>query len=108
MEVLNSAMNIARERHPLTPIQHQAAFANSVAYLVTGASGGYGGPSAREHSVTRAAIARGKIAGEWTIEDAAELADPLCFGPIQPIHRDCYQQEYCFDDAPGDIAELKK
>lgn len=53
-DVLKRAMAWANENRPNASPQHKAAFANSVAYAVTGWSGGYGGPSVREHAATRA------------------------------------------------------
>jgi len=52
-DVLERAMAWASENHPNASSQKKAAFANSVAYAVTGASGGYGGPSVREHAACR-------------------------------------------------------
>lgn len=126
-QILKAAMARGKELHPDAPIQHHAAFANSVACLVTGVSGGYGGPSVREHAVTHAAMASqghqpttaagmnafcptkgGKIPGQWAIEDAIALAEPVAYGPLGDIHFQCYRTEYCFDDTPEDIKALKK
>lgn len=52
-EVLERAMTWARKNRPKASPERHAAFANSVAYAVTGASGGYGGPSVREHAASR-------------------------------------------------------
>ena len=43
-EILKKAYELGKATHPDAPNQHHAAFANSVACFVTGASGGYGGP----------------------------------------------------------------
>src|SRR5690606_26976322 len=53
--LVEQAREHAEREHPEASAQHRAAFANSVAYLVTGWSGGYGGPSVREHAVSHAA-----------------------------------------------------
>ncbi|MEI6478385.1 MAG: hypothetical protein WCO52_05365 [bacterium] len=73
--------------------------------MVTGISGGYDGPSVREHAVGRTYGAR-----RFSFEEACELlisSDGLIFGPIRQIHRDVYEQEFCFDDDPLDIRELE-
>lgn len=126
-EILEKALAEGKQRHPSAPMQQHAAFANGVAYLMTGASGGYGGPSCREHAVTRVALLKGggrmtsfkglpaivpgedsTMPGQWTWEDAIALADPVCYGPIEQVHFACYREEHCFDDAPEDIEALKK
>lgn len=124
-DVLERAMQWAKEKHPSALVHHQAAFANSVQYLVTGMSGGYGGPSVREHAVSHAANgANGKTvgvmggltmmfpdgslphAGQWRFDKACEFADPICFGPITRLHFDCYRTEHCFDDSEEDLKAL--
>jgi hypothetical protein len=124
---LERALADAQRRHPSAPQQHQAAYANSVAYLMTGMSGGYGGPSCREHAVSHAALLQGggrsttvaglnafipgpstKMPGQWDYEEAIELAEPLCFGELTDLHFRCFRSENCFDDAPSDLDTLKK
>jgi hypothetical protein len=125
--ILEKAIAEAKAKHPKAPVQHHAAFANSVAYLVTGASGGYGGPSCREHAVSHSVFLQSGgtrttvegmntfvpssetvMPGQWDYESACNFADPLCFGELQNIHHECYRSEHCFDDAPSDIVALKK
>ena len=126
-DILEKALAEGKSRQPNEPLQHHAAFANSVAYLVTGASGGYGGPSCREHAVSHAAQLQGGgqqatvgdfnafvpgpdtgIPGQWSYESACDFAEPICYGPIQEIHFACYRTEHCFDDSQEDIEALKK
>lgn len=126
-ETLEKALADGKAKYANAPAQQHAAFANSVAYLVTGASGGYGGPSCREHAVTHSAMLQGGgkqtmindmnafvpgpdtvMPGEWNYEAACNFAEPLCFGQLQDIHFACYRSENCFDDAPSDIKALKK
>lgn len=57
---LSYARMFAEGRHPEASIQKIAAFSGAVVYLMTGASGGYGGPSVREHAVNYAAIESGR------------------------------------------------
>lgn len=125
-----AAIKIGKASNPAAPEQHHQAFQNSVAYLVTGLSGGSFGPSVREHSVSwMLAGSRGKheklqtdlgaitllypdgtmpAAGQWGFEKAVEFASSLCYGQLAPIHFLCYENEPCFDDAPEDLFQLKK
>jgi hypothetical protein len=105
-----------------------AAFGNSVAYLVTGVSGG-SGPSIREHAVSWSLAGDGynvptetslgtliiqspdgrlPMAGGWEFEKACEFAAPICFGQLPAIARKIIEQEYCFDDDPEDLKLLGK
>ena len=102
--VLNKARVIAEERHPGASSCRHAAFANSVAYLVTGFSGGFGGPSVREH-VASGLIRNGKMIFERAVE-ALIGQDGLIFGPLTDLHRFCWENEHCFNDDPADVAEL--
>jgi hypothetical protein len=126
------AMQHAIAHHPAASLQHRVAFANSVAYLASGASGGFGGPSIREHlcSWSLAGI-HGTIgainiggqamtcikpdnslpkAGDWSFEDAIAHCTPLCFGDIRQWRDRALQiqeREHCFDDDPDDLAALR-
>lgn len=127
-DILEKALSWAQENYPDASRQHQCAFANSVQYLVTGASGGYGGPSIREHLVSWSlgnvgAIDVGGIAmttvsqnkslpypGEWKFDVACKFAAPLCFEPVSKYKNILIQiteREYCFDDDADDLASLK-
>lgn len=110
--ITQSAFDYGKERHPNSPLQRHAAFVNSVAYLVTGTPGKYGGPSVREHSVIRAALSGDSLLicqiGNWKLQKAMEFAEPLCYGRLKEIHQVCFRFEACFDDAPQDIADLKQ
>jgi len=104
--VLERAMRLVKERRPDASIQKKAAFANSVQYLVTGWSGGFGGPSVREHA---ASYLYGGKAGRYTFGEAADLLlrdDGQIFVPITDLHRSCCEDEYCFDDDPSDVEQL--
>lgn len=103
-EILEKAKRIVEERKPQASVQKKAAFANSVAYLVTGMAGGYGGPSVREHAVAR------YYPGRYSFEEAVELLlkeDGPIFGPLTEVHRRCWEEEHCFDDDPRDVEELE-
>lgn len=102
---LHRALDIARKERPQASPQRHAAFANSVAYLVHGWSGGFGGPSVREH------------AASWTFgtkrlsfdEAVQALLDEqgVIFGSLADIHRQCWENEYCFDDDPDDLKQFE-
>jgi hypothetical protein len=132
MDTLEKAMNWAQLNHSTASTQHKAAFANSVAYLVTGGSGGYGGPSLREHLVSWSLAGLDGIVdstsiggeamtllrpdgsmyrpGQWGFDAAIAHCTPLCFDPAEK-YRDLLikiqEREYCFDDDPEDIKALR-
>ena len=101
--VLDRAMKLGQERHPAAPVQHQAAFANSVAYLVTGMSGGFGGPSMREHAAGRA-----RCGERLGFDDAVAECEVVCYGPLTTAIAAMVNCEHCFDDAPGEVEEAHK
>jgi hypothetical protein len=131
-KALQDARSFAVERYPEAAPQRHAAFANSVAYLVTGFSGGFGGPSLREHLVSwKLAGPQGRNApietnmgimnaqwpdgtlpqsGHWQFDAACQFAEPLVFGPASD-HRKSLEEialwEHCFDDDPQDLAALE-
>lgn len=131
-EVLEKAMEWAKTNKPEASLQHKAAFANSVQYLVTGWSGGFGGPSLREHLVSWKSVGNnGKIeasalgdesitllfpdgslprSGDWTFEQAIAFCEPLCFNPANEFRNTLLQiqeREHCFDDDPSDLEALR-
>lgn len=124
-DILEQAMQWAIAHYPKASMQHKAAFANSVSYLMTAASGGYGGPSIREYAVTWAIagdgfnesvpgvgltvqLPDGRIPrpGEWGFEAAVQFAAPVCFGPLPASAIRIVEMEHCFDDDPDDLAEV--
>lgn len=107
MEFLEQALAWAKEKHSEAPAAHQCAFANSVQYLCTGWSGGYGGPSVREHACSHALAGNPLMPGNWSFQAACKIAEPICFGSITRLHFDCYRMENCFDDAPEDLLALQ-
>lgn len=105
--MLERALQLIRERKPEASEQKRAAFALSVAYLVTGESimGSLGGPSVREHAASH----QYGPGGRYSFDKAVELLisdDGPIFGPLTDLHRECWESEYCFDDDPSDIAAL--
>lgn len=131
--ILQDAVAWAQANYPDAPLQHRAAFANSVAYLVTGFSGGFGGPSIREHLVSwsmageTGEVSAVEIAGQamtaiipdgslpspgyWDFESATAWCENFCFGPIEDYRDRALQimeREHCFDDAPEDLDALRE
>lgn len=102
--ILKEAYEYGERRHPGAPSAHHAAFANSVAYALTGASGGYGGPSMREHLAIRLITdGFGSGAGCRTFEQVAELIDECCYGPLTRQHAMMLRCCHCFGDPPGEV-----
>lgn len=96
------ALRWANDNYPEASVQHRAAFANGVALLVTGQSGGLGGPSIREHAIARSHV------GRLELEAAIALAAPIAFGPLDlNAARAIVLSEHCFDDDPDDLAALE-
>ena len=132
MDYLKAAMAWAKEHYSGASMQHKCAFANSVDYFMTGASGGYGGPSLREHLCSwslagdsgsvgavdvggqaMSAIYRDNslpIAGEWKFDAASVHCAKLCFSPASE-HRlkliQIQEREHCHDDDPIDLEALR-
>lgn len=123
-QILEKALNLGRAKNPEAHSSRHSAYANSVAYLVTGASGGYGGPSMREHAVSWSLVGNGmrfrsgfmihfsdgsvKQAGEWEFENACRHAESICYGDLPEICTQIKQSEYCFNDDPADLEEVKR
>lgn len=104
--ILKKAYEFGKEMHPEAPNQYHCAFANSVACFCTGASGGYGGPSVREHTTERMG-SRVKRMGEWEFEEAIAFCDAPCYGELTELHHALFRQESCFHDAPQDLEVLR-
>lgn len=98
--VLERAFELCKERHPDAPAEHHGAFANSVSYLVTGFSGGYGGPSMREHYTCRQ-----EIGGKCSFGEAVAIAESICYGPLTLEIARMVVEEHCYDDALGEFQE---
>lgn len=108
-KILEDALAYGRTHAPSGGKYHMSAFANSVAYLCTGMSGGYGGPSVREHTVSYSL--EGKLpSGEWEFKSACLHCFPLCFGGLNQQHLNVWKElkELCFDDDPEDVEILNR
>jgi hypothetical protein len=105
-DLLTRARQIVESHMPDTSLERKAAFANTAAGVVTGVSGGFGGPSVREHIATAALTGRG-----LSFEEVLELLlneDGFIFGPLGEEHFIFWARRHaiCFDDDPRDVALL--
>lgn len=123
-QILARAKDWGQKKYPNAAVQRHAAFANSVCYLVTGLSGGYGGPSIREHAVSWSLIGDGRRAnigkltvlfpeglpmpGHWDFDRACQFAETIVYGQLPAIAKAIIEQEHCFDDDPEDLKLLGK
>ncbi|MFB6225565.1 MAG: hypothetical protein ABEI13_03870 [Candidatus Paceibacteria bacterium] len=98
--VFEQARKEGERRYPNADDAQHMAFANSVAYLVSGWSGGYGGPSMREHLACRA---KHDMVENCTIEQAMEAVDHICYGELTLDHARMLEGECCFDDSAEDL-----
>ena len=98
--------SLAPRRYQNDLFPKKTAFANSVAYLVTGMSGELGGGrSVREHAASRLHGPGGNYFFEHAVDLLIQDSGPI-FGPITEIHRICWEEEECFDDDTDDVAHL--
>jgi len=111
-ETLESAMRWGKEHYPNACRQKHAAFANSVAYAAYRMSGGYGGPSVREHAANKAIIESGIDWQDKPEEEIYAFVAPVCYGPLTDLHRaiwdDQRMRDISFDNDPADIAALNR
>jgi len=98
--ILARALKRAQQEKPDASPQHQAAFANAVAYVLTGMSGGYGGPSMREHAAARLRYGDNP---PRDFDAACDAVGSVVFGPMTDSIRQASSSEYCFDDDPADL-----
>ncbi len=106
-DILTRAYALGRERHPTAPAAHHAAFANSVAYAVEGWSGGYGGPSLREHWAARLLAQAGRP-GSIPFDLAVTTVEAACYGPLTIEIARMLSVEQCFDDHDGEQEEAQR
>lgn len=125
-EIIKDACAWGEERYPNAAVQRHRAFINSVAYLVTGVSGKYGGPTIRQHCVALALAGDGenhfngffwiqlydervKRAGKWSFPEACQFAEPICYGKLPSIAKEFWKEHkhQCYDDDPLDLVELE-
>jgi hypothetical protein len=103
------ALVLGKKKHPSAPAEHHAAFANSVVYAIMARTYGAGGPSMREHLASRVIAQKfGAGANRCTFEQAAETLDDVCYGELTLQHAWMLEEEYCFDDAPGEVEAAQK
>ena len=124
MDTLKIALDWAKKYQPEASVFKQCAFANSVHYLITGYSGGYGGPSIREHLCSWALAGDGEIvpgnitmiipdgrlprAGDWKLKRAIAFCQPICFGVLSRQALKVVEREHCFDNDPDDLRIIRE
>lgn len=101
---LRTALDWAREHYPTASPERHSAFANSVAYVLTGMACGRGGPSVREYVAVEI---RHQPNPPTTLGEAIMRVAASVFGPLTDAHREAWQREHCFDDDPNDLTELQ-
>jgi hypothetical protein len=111
-ETLEAARRWGEEHYPNASPQKHAAFANSVTYAAYRMSGGYGGPSIREHAANKAL---NDSPVEWqdrTEQEIYQFVAPFCYGPLTSLHREVWDdkrlRDISFDNDPADVAELNR
>ena len=103
-DILRRAFMLGQERHSRAPPEHHAAFANAVSFAVTGWTGGYKGPSMREHRA-RDIILQAGLPGMIRFDEAVLLVEEACYGPLTREIALLLCQEHCRGDALGDLEE---
>lgn len=111
-ETLEAAKRWGEEHYPNAHPYRHAAFANSVAYASYRLSGGYGGPSIREHAASKAINDSGIDWQDKSEQETYEFLAPIIFGPLTDLHRkiwdDTQMRAICHDNDPADVAELNR
>ena len=74
---------------------------------MSGMSGGYGGPSMREHWAGRVAHSKG-IVPNCSFEQAVEAVEEVCYGPLTYEIALMLEMEYCFSDAPEEQEQARQ
>ncbi|MBQ3441445.1 hypothetical protein IJG27_04035 [Candidatus Saccharibacteria bacterium] len=101
--IFNKASEYGKKYHPDAPSEHHVAFANSVAYAVTGETNGHSGVSMRERLAHRLILGSfGFKKKRCTFDQAAELLDGCCYGMLTVQHAMIFDSERCYNDAPGE------
>lgn len=99
------ALIIGEKLRPFAPKERHWAFANAVALIVTGVSGGEKGPSMREYL---ACTTRYSHMDRYSLLQAAELVKAKCYDePITAEHALVYAVIGSFDDAQSDVKAVK-
>lgn len=103
-DILDRAMALGREKHPNAPDTHHEAFANSVAYAVTGWHGWYDGPSMREHYCSRLAN-NARMPSAISFDSSVAIFDEACYGPLTVEIAKMLVEENCSNDDPDEYEE---
>jgi hypothetical protein len=105
-EVHTRAKEHGEVAHPKANAAHHGAFANSVAYAVTGFSGG-SGPSMREHWCTRLFLQAGTPGG-FTFDEGISICEEVCYGPLTVEIASMQLHESCIGDSAEDTEEAER
>lgn len=100
-ELLPLLLQLGQARHPDATARHNATFANVANYGLTGWSGGYGGPSMREHWGS-CLITREGEPGAIPFARVMEIAEQAAYGPFSVEMARMLAYEQCFDDPDGE------
>ena len=98
--ILKESLKFAKDKYPDASPKQWAAYANSKAYINTRISGGYGGPSMREHYAC------------LTIKSDTPYAEKklqeICFGKMTHEIARMLENEHCFNDSMEDLEEARR
>jgi len=106
MRITNAVLEAAKawiyQQRPEASAEKRNAFASVVMSMVTGWVTG---------TSSVRALAADRLYGEggYSFEEALAILnrdDGPIFGPLTELHRQCWEEEFCFDDDPVDVAEL--
>lgn len=106
MNILDTTRTWGEQHYPNASQYKHAAFANSTWYALEHVSGGFGGPSIREHVAAKMIDDSRKT---FTLEQACLFVAPIVYGPLTDMHRQMWRDfgEICFDNDPEDEQLLR-
>lgn len=109
---MQAARQWGEQNYPNASTLKHAAFANSVAYAAYRMSGGFGGPSIREHAASKAINDSGIDWQDKPEQEIYAFVAPIIYGPLTDLHREIWDdkrlQDISFDNDPADVAELSR
>lgn len=111
-DILREARTWGESHHPNASSQHHAAFANSVMYATHRMSGGFGGPSIREHAANKAVNESGIDFADKPIEDTYKFVEPFVYGELTSLHYELWSDKrikgISFDNDEADVKQLNQ
>ncbi len=105
------AFREAQKKMPNHSMAKHAALANALASVLTGISGGYGGPSVREYVAEQVLREKVDVDSPLAYKSAMQiLLDPKgpIYGPVTQQHLVYWCEYDNFDNDPDDIEALQK